>query len=185
MHRLLPCALTVAVPRRLGAALPTLLTALFALLVLSGCSTAYSPRGMAPGTSTAAAMESLGVPSGRFELPQGGQRLEFARGPYGKHTYMLDFDRQGGLASWTQVLTEDRFNAILAGMTQDEVLMRIGHPSEQSTLPRQKQIVWSYRYEAQFCQWFQIGLSQQGRVIDTGYYPDPMCDVGDRSDDLR
>ena len=37
--------------------------------------------------------------------------------------------------------------------------------------------VWSYRYDAAFCKWFQVGLdSTTGKVVDTGYGPDPLCD---------
>ena len=121
-------------------------------------------------------VQAMGPPTGRHEQGDGAPRLEFARGPMGKHTYMVDFDAQGGLLRWEQVLTENRFNAILAGMGQDEVLKRLGQPSQRRALPYQRQMVWSYRYESAFCQWFQIGVDLQGRVVDTGYYPDPLCD---------
>ena len=92
---------------------------------------------------------------------------------------MFDFDAQGGFTQATQVLTEARFNRILKGMTRDELLTTLGHPSEASVIGLQRQTVWSYRFVGPFCQWFQVGINDAGRVADTGYYPDPSCDHRD------
>lgn len=113
----------------------------------------------------------------------GGRRLEFARGPFGKHTYMLDFDAQGRLVRWEQVLVEARFNAIRSGMDAAEVRAQLGRASDQYVVGwHEKQTVWAYRYETPFCQWFQVGLNPQGKVVDTAYGPDPLCDVGKTDD---
>lgn len=144
--------------------------------LLAGC--AANPAKLAPGTSTDSVRGTLGVPTGEFALPGGGRRLEYARGPFGKQTWMLDFDAQGALLSANQVLTEKRFNQIRAGMTSDELRRELGRPSATSMVGwHQQQIVWSYRYDSMFCQWFQVGIDpQKGTVIDTGYYPDPLCE---------
>ncbi|MBC7955668.1 MAG: hypothetical protein H7Y33_07360 [Cytophagales bacterium] len=153
------------------------LPALLACL-LSACSS-YGPQSLTPGASIEATTRAMGTPTGEASLPAGGRRLEFARGPFGKHTYMLEFDSQGGLLRWEQVLTEARFNTIRAGMDSAEVLLQIGHASEQYVVGwHVKQTVWAYRYETPFCQWFQVGIDPQGKVVDTAYGPDPMCDVG-------
>jgi len=128
------------------------------------------------------ATKALGPPTGEYSLPEGRKRLEFARGPIGEHTYMLDFDAQGGLLSWAQVLTEARFNTIRAGTPKEQVLLELGRPSEQSWLGYQRLTVWSYRYDSLFCTWFQIGIDASGRVTDTGYLPDPMCHPIDFND---
>lgn len=156
--------------------------ALLVMLLSAGCAT-YSPRSFAPGTPVGTVTRAMGSPSGEYVLPEGARRLEFARGPYGKHTYMVDFDAQGGLRGFEQVLTEARFNAIREGMTAEQVLMQIGHSLEKRMvgIAEKKQIVWAYRYDNPFCQWFQVGMDlQQARVIDTAYGPDPMCDKSDR-----
>ncbi|HUG21805.1 hypothetical protein [Piscinibacter sp.] len=145
-----------------------------ALIVLGGCA-AYGPQGLKTGASIDEVVAALGEPTARYPQP-GGQRIEYARGPYGKHTYMLDFDAQGRLTGWRQVLTEERFNAIRAGASREEVLVALGHPSEESRLGFQRRTLWSYRYETPFCKWFQVGIDAQDRVVDTGYGPDPMCE---------
>ena len=90
---------------------------------------------------------------------------------------LLDFDAAGLLQSAQQVLTEQRFNRIRAGMTRDELRRELGRPSSTGVVGWQHQQVWSYRYESMFCQWFQVGIDPlQGTVVDSGYYPDPVCD---------
>ncbi|KNZ30749.1 MAG: hypothetical protein AD742_20675 [Methylibium sp. NZG] len=160
---------------------PRLAGACLALCVLSACAT-YGPPKLAPGASVADATRALGAPTGEYALPAGAKRLEFARGPFGKHTYMLDFDAQQRLLGWTQVLTEARFNAVRAGTPKGDVLLALGRPSETSRIALQRQTVWSYRFEDHFCRWFQVGIDEAGRVTDTGYFPDPMCEPKDPGD---
>jgi hypothetical protein len=146
-----------------------------AAAALAACTAAYGPQGLRSGASVDEAIASLGKPTARYPR-DGGERVEYARGPYGKHTYMLDFDAQGRLLRWEQVLTEPRFDALRVGTSRDDVLFTLGHPSETKPLPHQSRILWSYRYEGPFCKWFQVGLDGSGQVVDTGYGPDPLCD---------
>lgn len=148
---------------------------LAAAAALGGCATRYGPGSLASGASAADITRALGAPTGRHARP-GGERLEYARGPYGRHTYMLDVDAQGRLTGWEQVLTEPRFHDIRVGMTREEVLAAIGRPSDVRTLGFQQRQLWSYRYEGPFCTWFQVGLDRGDTVVDTGYGPDPRCD---------
>jgi hypothetical protein len=89
---------------------------------------------------------------------------------------MFDFDASGRLVSTDQVRDEAHFNAIRAGMTEAEVLARIGQPATTWPIQWQRQTVWSYRYDTPFCQWFMVGVGKDGRVADTAYGPDPLCD---------
>lgn len=153
--------------RRLGAPL--------ALALLVAACSGYAPTGLAPGASADQAVAQMGPPTGRHALPDGGQRLEFARGPYGRHTYMLDFDAEGRLQRAEQVLTEENFMALQIGMSKAEVLRRIGRPSEVRYLPRQRHQLWSYRYVTPFCIWFQVSLDTADRVAELGHNFDPHC----------
>jgi hypothetical protein len=45
--------------------------------------------------------------------------------------------------------------------------------------------VWSYRYWTPFCQWFQVSVGDDGKVVETGYGIDPMCDYNDHDNDSR
>ena len=151
---------------------------LAAVCLLAGCQ-AYSPRGIAPGTPLAQVEASMGPRTASYPLPGGGQQVEFARGPYGKHTYMVQFDAAGRLVGSEQVLTERNFARITNGLSRDEVLRMIGHPSHEQRLGFQKRMLWSYRYDAIFCVWYQVSFNTNWQVVDTGYGPDPVCDHDD------
>ncbi len=152
------------------------LCGILALCALGGCASVYGPQSLHTGATLNEVTGALGPPTGRY-AHAGGERIEFARGPYGRHTYMLDFDGQGRLTAWKQVLTEPVFDDVRVGMSRDELLATIGHPSDSRQIAFQKRTLWSYRYETPFCKWFQVGIDRQDRVVDTGYGPDPMCDV--------
>lgn len=151
--------------------------ALAAAVWVAGCAS-HTPQTLQPGTTLDAARRSLGQPTAEFAQPDGGRRLEYARGPVGRHTYMLDFDPSGRLLRSEQVLTEAKFNAIQPGMAAADVQALIGHSFEQRIVgvAERRQTVWAYRYETPFCLWFQVGIDGQGKVMDTAYGPDPLCD---------
>ncbi len=151
--------------------------AVLAVMAAAGCASgAYTPGTLQAGATVAESQARLGEPTGRHALADGQQRLEFARGPYGRHTYMLDFDAQGRLISWEQVLNEKSFQRIRPGLSRDDVERLLGRPSEVQSLSFQKRELWSYRYDAIFCQWFQVSLDRMNQVVEAGYGPDPLCD---------
>lgn len=149
-----------------------------AATLLQACA-GYSPKGLPEGATREQVIQSMGAPTGEYPLPQGGTKLEFARGPFGKHTYMLELDAAGRLLRWQQVLTEANFNALHMGMDQREVLEVLGRPSHRGYIGWQKLVLWSYRYETPFCQWFNVGINGSGKVADLGYTMDPMCEAND------
>jgi hypothetical protein len=143
-------------------------------LLFVACAT-YSPASFPPGTPSSQVGQSMGKPTGEYRLPDGGRRLEYARGPMGKHTYMLDFDAQDRLVKWEQVLSEANFLTLPPGMTKQELLERVGHPSDAAYYPRLQQQVWSYRYDNPFCLWLQVNMDASDRVTGAGTAPDPLC----------
>lgn len=153
----------------------SLLSVIVGTALLAGC-TAYSPAGLPPGTTLEQVVAVMGAPTGTLQAPR---RLEFARGPMGRQTYMVDFDADGKLVSWEQVLTENNFWQVTPGQTEDDVLKRLGHPSSVFTIPRQHIAVWNYRYEGPFCQRFQVSIGTApetlGHVTDASFGPDPVC----------
>jgi hypothetical protein len=147
--------------------------------LLAGCAgfgTTFGPPAISAGQSVDDVTRLLGSPTGRYTLAGGAQRLEYATGPSGKHTYMIDVDSAGRVTGWDQVLTELNFSSLPAGMTRDEVLVRIGRPSERFQVGRQQLDVWAYRYPINECQWFMVSIGREGRVVDTDYGIDPRCD---------
>ena len=157
------------------------------VFLLSACASVSLP----PGSSRDQVVAALGPPSSIYQLAQpapdspylrvdpSGQatsRLEYRQGSFSTMKYMFDFDSSDRLLASAQVHTEARFNAIRAGMDRQQVLRAVGVPSTVWRLGFQSQDVWAYRFENPFCQWFQVGVGDNGKVVDTAYGPDPMCD---------
>lgn len=156
---------------------PALAPLAAAALLLAAC-TSYAPVDIQPGQSADEATRSLGEPTGRYTLPQGGTRLEFARGPYGRHTWMIDVDAAGRVQAVSQVLTEANFATVSAGLSRDELLRKLGRPSDRQGMFRNAEL-WAYRYATHVCQWFVVTMNPDDRVRDSGYVIDPACDAGD------
>jgi hypothetical protein len=148
---------------------------------LPGCA-GYAPPGALIGMDRSAVITQMG-PADRERPIDGSNRLEFPRGPYGKHTWFVYFDAAGRASRAEQVLTEQNFTRINAGMAQDEVLALLGRPGEVQLLGRSRGAVWSYRYENNDCRWFQIELSLERQVRSAGYGEPPECNKADRSGD--
>ena len=158
-----------------GGAIAPLLTL---AAVLGGCGS-MAPGGLPPGTPIAEARGGIIKPTEEFALPDGGTRLEFAQGSFGKQTFMLDFDAKGVLVSTTQVLTEDNFATIVPGTPAAEVRIRLGRPADVIYVSRQGLKVWNYRFFRGDCVWFQISIddaTQQVTAASMG--SDPACDAG-------
>jgi hypothetical protein len=142
---------------------------------LAGCA-GYGTSGLAPGDPAAEVERRMGAPTGRHRLPDGGTRLEFARGPAGLHTYMVDLDAQARVIGWAQVLEPARFAAVHAGQPRGDLLRELGRPGEVRIYRRQNEEVWSYHYDDPNCWWFQVSLAIDGPVRSSGFAPDPRCE---------
>lgn len=151
---------------------------LAAAALVAGCATALDPaKRLARGQDEAAVRAAMGPPTGRYTLAEGAVRLEYARGPLGYETWMVDLDAAGRVTAFEQVLNPRRFAEVRRGMTGDELLRLLGRPAE-----RQRQymdrVTWYWRHSPYDCVWFGVTMSPQGRAIDTGGdVPDPRCDV--------
>lgn len=143
------------------------------LVTLQACTT-YSPSSAMIGMSVSEVVDAMGKPDREVQTAA-GTRLEFPRGPKGKHTYFVNFDDQGKFISWIQVLTEDRFMLIQPGMLEEEVINLIGSGKERFGLARNRGYVWSYRYQTPLCQWFQIEFTADKTVRSVGYGLPPEC----------
>ena len=142
---------------------------------LGGC-IAYSPGNLQLGQSEPDVISVMGPPTGLYALPDGARRLEFARGPAGQETFMVDFDVTGRMVSWRQVLNLQHFSEIEPGTSAHDLLMRIGHPASTMAIPRQQLVLWNYRYPTNDCLWYQFSVGFDGRVISGSTGIDPRCD---------
>ncbi|HEX7686306.1 MAG TPA: hypothetical protein VF453_01310 [Burkholderiaceae bacterium] len=156
------------------------LAAVAALSVLCGCALRpYEPTRVHPGDTRAAVEATMGPPTAVYALADGRQRLEYNHQPAGLQTYMIDLGPDGRVASWEQVLDENHFATIAAGMTEQDVLQRLGPPAERGRYAHPVESrTWTYRWQSPLpCVVFVISFdAATGRVLEPGSYPpDRRC----------
>ena len=161
-------------------------TLALAVLWLAGCAS-YDGRGLQPGVSTVAQVEALmGAPAERRVAADGGSVGVFARGPLGRHTYLVTFGADGVMRSIDQVLTYANADKVIPGSsTREQVRELLGPPSDISRLPRQEREVWEYKwlhYQERRVLWVQF--SDDGIVRESmnlhDFAADPVSGRGRR-----
>ena len=161
----------------------TLSMAVAALTVLCVACATYRPQDIRAGQSEAELTPLMGKPTARYTMPSGQQRLEFATGPQGRVTWMVDVDAQGRVVKAEQVLNEQHFAVIQKNfetMNLQDLLRALGRPAHVRSGGWQGGQVWSWRYPTNECFWFQVSILDDGKLRDGGTYGiDPQCDPGD------
>lgn len=154
-----------------------------AIAALGGCASSFQPQAIRPGQSEAEVLQRMGgPPTGRYPGPNGQTRLEYATGPYGRVTWMVDLDASGRVIEARQVLEEWNFiwfqqNA--GGRDATWVRYQLGRPSEVLPLGWLGGQLWAYRYPTYECLWFVVTVNKDGSLRDVGSYgTDPRCDPG-------
>ena len=153
-----------------------------AALLVAGCA-AFGPPPQ-PGQNEAQVQQRLGAPTARYALGGGATRLEFATGPFGRETWMVDLDGAGRVTAAKQVLEAGNlaaFQARAPGMDRDELLRTLGRPGERRGA-RGGGETWSWRYVTNDCLWFQVSVGADGRVQDGAFGIDPACDAASDRD---
>jgi hypothetical protein len=164
--------------KHVSAALKTV--ALITSLTLAGCA-GYAPSNEFIGLSKNQTLSLLGNPTPMPANIDSARRLDFPRGPVGKHTYSVYFDEQGKVTGYHQLLTDENFAKIVPGMDESEVTDLIGISKDRFGLGRERGYVWNYRYETPLCRWFQIEFTPESKVRSAGYSIPPECKVGTRA----
>jgi hypothetical protein len=117
------------------------------VLVLAACA-GYDGAGLKPGVSNESDVHrSMGEPALVLANPDGSRQLAYPRGPLGLQTYMVRVGADGRVQQVQNVLDEDHFHRVQAGLTRDDILRLIGPPSESMQFPRMQQVAWDYRFQ--------------------------------------
>ncbi len=158
--------------RQSGLGFKTILLAL--TVVLSGCA-GYGPTQEFIGLTRNATIARLGTPDPMPADLDSARRLDFPRGPAGKHTYAVYFDAQGIVTDYRQLLTDENFAKIVPGLDESAVVDLIGVSRITFGLARNRGYVWNYRYVTPHCQWFQVEFTAEKKVRSAGYGLPPEC----------
>src|SRR5579862_891071 len=153
--------------------------ALVASVGLAACALRpWAPTQLHPGASRDDVLRVMGPPTATYTMPDGHVRLEYSHMPAGRQTFMIDLDADGRFVRWEQVLDENHFAAIVAGMDTQDVLHLIGPPTYIWHYFRPVPAdTWNYRFETiQRCIVFQVSIeAATGKVLESAYPPDPGC----------
>jgi len=141
---------------------------LLALFLLSSACTSYAPRHDLIGQHRDVLIAQMGQPEREYPW-QEFQKLHYPRGPAGWHTYFIYLDKNNRIARWEQVLTEDRFDGLVAGMTRDQVIDTIGISRIKNQLANNQGYIWYYRYQTTQCRSFVIEFNKENIVRGTIY----------------
>jgi hypothetical protein len=120
----------------------------YAAAVLSaaaGCAS-YDGRTLQAGASEAEVKGLMGAPALEVPGEAGGKRLVYPRGPLGTQTFMADMGPDGRLVSVRNVLNDDTFDRMRPGLTEKDVLARIGPPGRSMAFSLSHTHAWEYRY---------------------------------------
>lgn len=115
-------------------------------LLGAGCAS-YDGNTLKPGVSTEAEVRGvMGQPRAEFPALDGSRRLAYPHGPLGAQTFMAEVGPDGRVRSVRQVLNDETFHQVQAGMTRDEILQLIGPPGDTMAFSRLRQTSWEWRY---------------------------------------
>lgn len=102
---------------------------------------------LARGVSTEADVRmAMGQPDTVWEEENGARTLEYPKGPAGARTWFFELGPDGRLVDYRQVLTEENFARIVAGMSKDDVRRMLGRPRTVVQFKLKNEEVWDWRY---------------------------------------
>lgn len=132
-----------------------------------------------PGDSRDEVTAVWGPPTAVYLMPGNIERMEYASGPYGRTTWMVDISPDRRVIDSFQALSEARFFDLQStpNLTRTGLLQLLGRPGERRGGGRQGGEVWSWRYPTNDCLWFQASVADDGTVTGPSYGTDPRCDA--------
>jgi len=153
------------------------------LLLLAGCAS-FEGRGLVPGQSTAADVESAMGRAADKRVGAGGETVYyFPRLPWGYQTYAARIAPDGKLIALEQRLTEDNIKKLKPGVTRgDEVRDLLGPPFEPMKQARTGKEIWTYPMRIPGYptpKWFLVHVGPDGVVSETYLIDDPHWDRPD------
>lgn len=91
-------------------------------------------------------VNAMGRPDTVRAEANGERVMEYPRGPMGPRTWFIVIGADGKVKDWQQVLTEQNFGRVQAGMTQEEVRHLLGRPNSVVRFSLKQEEVWDWLY---------------------------------------
>jgi hypothetical protein len=151
--------------------MPCIFNKLILLVLSASLSACVTPVPTADiiGLDKPALLQKLGKPR-REAVYLDGERWDYSRGHEGIFMYFVHIGRDGRVARYEQVLSDENFARIKPGMTKAEVIDIIGEGPRYNGIANGRGYVWSYKnFRSSVCIWFQIEFDPNHVVRSTGY----------------
>src|SRR5207248_3408859 len=117
---------------------------LFALAAsLAGCANFNT---VASGMPAQQVQAKLGAPETVRKNADGSEVWEYPGGPLGRVTYMVTLGSDHAVREVRQVLNDEYFSRVRAGMSRDEVRRLVGSPRYVVVFSGTDEEIWSWRY---------------------------------------
>lgn len=103
---------------------------------------------LSPGVSSEGDVRAImGQPETVWEESDGTRIMQYPKGPEGARTWEFRIDGAGKLKGYRQILTQETFGRIAAGMTTDEVRRLLGKPRTVQRFKLKNEEVWDWLYQ--------------------------------------
>ena len=129
-----------------------------------------NPGKLKPGFSSMQEVsEIMGKPAMEWQDADGSLTWEYPRTPQGRVNYMVDFGPDKVLREVRQVLTEENFARVKAGMSKPDIRRLLGQPAHELYFSRKKEQVWDWKISADggMDQYFNVHFNDDGAVVRT------------------
>ncbi len=146
--------------------------------LLFGCATADVYRAVTPGMAGSEVVQRVGKPTTAGKLVDGGAYWDYSRQPY--YTDRVTFGPDDRVRGVRNLLVEDNFENLRAGMTPDEVLATVG-PAFIFNRYGNNTTVWTYRYkDLGIYKLLHVAFDASGRMrrYETEWNPDVYSKKG-------
>jgi len=119
------------------------------------------------GTPSQQVQAKHGAPGTVWKNPDGSEVWEYPYGPLGRQTFMVTLGTDRAVREVHQVLSEEYFSKVRAGMSRDEVRRLLGAPGEITTFEARSEEVWSWRYHEQNPMFFNVLFDRSAGTVRT------------------
>lgn len=122
-----------------------------------------------PGISTDRDIRNrMGRPETEWKDADGSRTWEYPRTPEGMN-YMIVIGPDNILREVRQVLTEENFNSVKAGMNKEEVRRLLGKPAHERYFSLKKELIWDWKTKSETSMdwFFNAHFNDEGIIVRT------------------
>jgi len=131
---------------------------------LAGCANFTAVSSGMPAQQVQA---KLGTPETVRKNADGSEVWEYPGGPLGRQTYMVTLGSDRAVREVHQVLNDEYFSKVHAGMSRGEVRRLLGKPVEIMVFGARDEEVWSWRYQQENPMFFNVLFDRSAGTVRT------------------